>query len=239
MELGLGLPSSQRRLWPLDALAVVAHLLGIAEAIGQLLDVAAQLVGLVGPHNGHGGLHLFVVLASDPATDPFLQQGDNLWDHLVALLLQGEQSARGPDEDLGVSILDVLREFLLLDQNPDTVAIATGPEVGPRVLRDHFVAQQELIVALAMHESGATHSHILQQTQVAYLVLHTLLVEHRRALDVVGLDAPHIEGFLLQQRDHQIGHGSLEQGTGRQWPLCGLLDVLGSLGPHFTEVGVL
>jgi len=115
VQFGLRLSSGERRLWPLDALAVVPHLLGVPEAVGQLLDIAAQLVGLVGPHDRNGRLHLLEVPPHNPSAHLLLQQGHDVRDHLVPLLLQGKQGARRADEDLRVAVLHILRKALLLN----------------------------------------------------------------------------------------------------------------------------
>ncbi len=64
----------------------------------------------------------------------------------------------------------------------------------------------------------------------------SLLVELDRRLDLVGLDAPNVEGLLRGQGLHQRVHRVLEDRTGRQRALRRLRDVVSAFRPHRPEV---
>lgn len=55
-------------------------------------------------------------------------------------------------------------------QHHDGVLVGVPAEVGPRVLRQHLVALQEAVVALAGREARAPDAHVLHQAQVGHLV---------------------------------------------------------------------
>jgi len=64
----------------------------------------------------------------------------------------------------------------------------------------------------------------------------SLLVELDRRLDLVGLDAPDVEGLLRGQGLHQRVHRVLEDRAGRQRALRRLRDVVSAFRPHRPEV---
>lgn len=55
---------------------------------------------------------------------------------------------------------------------------------------------QEAWVRLSVGETSAPHSDVLQQPKILHLMAAALLLKQQRGLDVVGLDAADIVGFL-------------------------------------------
>lgn len=71
-------------------------------------------------------------------------------------------------------------------------------------LRLQFLPLQEAGVRLPVGETSASHSHVFQQAQVLHLVAAALFLKEQRGLDVVGLDAADVVGFL-QRGDSGTG----------------------------------
>lgn len=65
------------------------------------------------------------------------------------------------------------------------------------------VPLQEARVGLPVGEAGASHPDVLQQPEVLHLVAAALLLEQQRGLDVVGLDAADVVGFLRKEAARQ------------------------------------
>lgn len=59
-----------------------------------------------------------------------------------------------------------------------------------------WVPLQEARVCLSVGEAGTPHSDVLQQPEVLHLMAAAILLEEQRGLDIVGLDAADIVGFL-------------------------------------------
>lgn len=76
-----------------------------------------------------------------------------------------------PDEKFGMSELHV-RDLQVAQEHHDGVLVVGAAEVGPRVLRQHLVALEEAVIALARREAGAAYAHVLHQAQVRHLVPH-------------------------------------------------------------------
>lgn len=138
-------------------------------------EVGPELLLAVEAHDDYRRPHLLVVHSGDGATPQLLQQNDDSRNHAAPLLLERKQRPRRADEDFGVAVFDVLCEALLVHQHADAVAVRAASVVRPRVLADHLVAPQEKVVTLPVGESSASHTYVLQQAQVIYLMQHLLL----------------------------------------------------------------
>ena len=66
-------------------------------------------------------------------------------DVLVSLLLQGEECLRGADEDLGLAVLDVVFKAHVTNDGLYAV-VGRAMETGPRVLGDHLVSGNIIII---------------------------------------------------------------------------------------------
>lgn len=49
---------------------------------------------------------------------------------------------------------------------------------------------------MSVGEAGTPHSDVLQQPEVLHLMAAALLLQQQRGLDIIGLDAANIVGFL-------------------------------------------
>lgn len=94
-------------------------------------------------------------------------------------------------------------------------------KVGPRTVGAYAIAHVELLVQLAIGEAGAAHLDVLEQRQVAHLVLHERLVELVGLLVVVGLDATNVMRRAARQRLDQLGDRVLDLEAGRGGALLG------------------
>ena len=83
----------------------------------------------------------------------------------------------------------------------------------------YVIPFEEPVVALAVGEAGPSDANVLDQAQVGDLVLHALVVEHARRLNLVRLDAAHVERLFARQGLHEGDHRVLEHCPRRQRPL--------------------
>jgi hypothetical protein len=185
-----------RRRRPHDALPEVSRVAGVHELGLKVVDVRAHLLQTVRLDHRHQRPHPLVLLARAVAAPRLLNERHDPRNQLVSCPLQGKQGFGRADKDFCLSVFDVVAEFTLVHDHFDAVFVRTGMEVGPGELRDHFVALQESVVALAVGEACPAHAHVFDEAQVAHLVLDSFLVEGGRRLQLVGLDAANVVRFF-------------------------------------------
>mmetsp|Transcript_21150 Transcript_21150/g.82100 ORF Transcript_21150/g.82100 Transcript_21150/m.82100 type:complete len:277 (+) Transcript_21150:996-1826(+) len=146
----------------------------------------------------------------------------------LAQLLQLEDRLRVAHEELRLALGDLLRVQVHRPQDGQRAVLVAARPRGPRLVAADAVAEEELVVELAVGEACAAHAHVLQQSQVADLVERQLAVEAVARLLLVGLDAAAVVRLALGQRVHQEADRRLDLEAGSGGPLLGL---------HLTGLG--
>jgi len=82
-------------------------------------------------------------------------------------------------------------------ENVGTAITGVTLEVWPGLLGKHLVTLEEFFVLLAVAETSAFDTDVLQKTKIASLVTAEILLERVGSLAVVGLDAADIVRVLL------------------------------------------
>ena len=143
------------------------------------------------------------------------------------------------DKDLGLSQLPLRRiELEILQERRATVGRRAVPLAleAPGAARELLVAVEEARELGTVGETGATHAHVLEQTEVLDLVSNARHVPVVVLLGLVGLDAANVVRLARGERLHQRLRRVLDlEAGGRR----ALLVVLGVVGEERAQEGVL
>jgi len=183
-------------------------LLEVALAVDERLGVLRDL--------GNGGTHLLELFRVVVRQEARLDGRCERVLLLVTALLELEERQGVADKHLGLSELVLLVDcFYILFQylgintqhskitetlrleNVGTAITGVTLEVWPGLLGKHLVTLEEFFVLLAVAETSAFDTDVLQKTKIASLVTAEILLERVGSLAVVGLDAADIVRVLL------------------------------------------
>ena len=142
-------------------------------------------------------------------SDVLLQEHDQLELALLEQILDVEQRARQPNEDLALAETVLVRlEVELLDQLPDGLFGVLVARPGGRT--QALVACGEVLVVTSVGEAGSSHAQVLHQTEVLDLMSDDLVAEVDDLLVFVRLDAANVPGLFALQQLHQLVQTVLE-----------------------------
>jgi hypothetical protein len=109
------------------------------------------------------------------------------------------------NKDLGCSKLELIRRNARIFENERSGALGIAVEVGPCSVGADAVAHVELFVQLAVCKTSTAHFDVLEQRQVAHLMLYKRSIELICNLVVVGLDATNVVRCALSKGSDQFG----------------------------------
>ena len=191
------------------AIANVVTLIGSLDRHGPTLLLGLQ-------HVDAGHLQLPKVATQREAQEEALHLVGVREDLSVAQLLEREDGLGLADEDLGLALAVLVGlEVEALEDDVDAL-LDRAVELREGAVAADAVAVEEVLVKVAVGVAGAAHAHVLQQTEVAHLMHHELVVKVVGALALVGLHAANVVRLAGRERLHQQADRLLDLGAGRR-----------------------
>jgi hypothetical protein len=177
--------------------------------VSTLLLVLQQVV------SGH--LHLPEVATQCKAQEEALHLVGVRVDLAVSQFFERKDSLGLANEDLGLAFAVLVGLQVEALQNDVDALLDAAVVVGERAVAADAVAVEEVFIKVAIRIASTAHTDVLEQTQVAHLMHHELVVKVVRALAFVWLHATNVVRLAGRQGLDQQSDRFLDLGTGRRW----------------------